>query len=70
MRLLEFSQILKYQIRCIRCFPNGQGFAAASIEGRVTWEYFDSVRRAPRTPPTPGFLSLAASRVPSSVQGK
>ncbi|EPR63744.1 mitotic checkpoint protein, BUB3 family protein [Toxoplasma gondii TgCatPRC2] len=35
------DQILKYQIRCLRCFPNGTGFAAASIEGRVAWEYFD-----------------------------
>ncbi|CDI85664.1 mitotic checkpoint protein bub3, putative [Eimeria praecox] len=35
------DQILKYQIRSVRCFPNGQGFAASSIEGRVTWEYFD-----------------------------
>ncbi|CDJ63828.1 mitotic checkpoint protein bub3, putative [Eimeria necatrix] len=35
------DQILKYQIRVVRCFPNGQGFAASSIEGRVSWEYFD-----------------------------
>ena len=32
---------LKYQTRCIRCFPNGQCFAQSSIEGRVAVEYFD-----------------------------
>lgn len=32
---------LKYQTRCVRCFPDGQGFAVASIEGRVALEYFD-----------------------------
>lgn len=33
---------LKYQTRCIRCFPNGQGYVLSSIEGRVAVEYFDS----------------------------
>jgi cell cycle arrest protein BUB3 len=32
---------LKYQTRCIRAFPNGQGYALSSIEGRVAIEYFD-----------------------------
>lgn len=32
---------LRYQTRCIRCFPNKQGFALSSIEGRVAVEYFD-----------------------------
>lgn len=32
---------LKYQTRCIRCFPNGQGYALASIEGRVAVEFFE-----------------------------
>ncbi|XP_042909257.1 mitotic checkpoint protein BUB3 [Parasteatoda tepidariorum] len=32
---------LKYQTRCIRCFPNQQGFVLSSIEGRVAVEYFD-----------------------------
>jgi len=32
---------LKYQTRCIRCFPNGTGYALSSIEGRVAMEYFD-----------------------------
>ena len=32
---------LKYQTRCIRCFPNKQGFVVSSIEGRVAVEYFD-----------------------------
>ncbi|XP_074595895.1 mitotic checkpoint protein Bub3 [Brevipalpus obovatus] len=32
---------LKYQTRCIRCFPNKQGYVLSSIEGRVSVEYFD-----------------------------
>ncbi|EDO43356.1 predicted protein [Nematostella vectensis] len=32
---------LKYQTRCIRCFPNQQGYVLSSIEGRVAVEYFD-----------------------------
>ena len=26
---------LKYQTRCIRCFPNKQGYVLSSIEGRA-----------------------------------
>lgn len=33
---------LKYQTRCIRCYPNGTGYALSSIEGRVAMEYFDN----------------------------
>jgi len=33
---------LMHQTRCIRCFPDGTGFALSSIEGRVAIEYFDS----------------------------
>lgn len=32
---------LKYQTRCIKCFPSRQGFVLSSIEGRVAVEYFD-----------------------------
>ncbi len=32
---------LKFQTRCITCFPDGTGYAAGSIEGRVAIEYFD-----------------------------
>jgi len=32
---------LKYQTRCIRCFPNGEGYALGSVEGRIAMEYFD-----------------------------
>lgn len=32
---------LKYQTRMIKCFPNKQGYALSSIEGRVAIEYFD-----------------------------
>lgn len=33
---------LKYQTRCIRVFPNKDGYVMSSIEGRVAVEYFDS----------------------------
>lgn len=33
---------LKYQTRCIRCFPNGNGYVLSSIEGRVAVEFFDT----------------------------
>jgi len=32
---------LKYQTRCIRCYPDGTGYSLSSIEGRVAMEYFD-----------------------------
>ncbi|CAG0896943.1 unnamed protein product, partial [Cyprideis torosa] len=32
---------LRFQTRCIRCFPNGQGFVLSSIEGRVAVEFLD-----------------------------
>ncbi|XP_020233253.1 mitotic checkpoint protein BUB3.2 [Cajanus cajan] len=32
---------LKYQTRCIRCYPNGTGYALSSVEGRVAMEFFD-----------------------------
>ncbi len=32
---------LKFQTRCIRTFPNGQGYVLSSIEGRVAVEYLD-----------------------------
>eukprot|EP01066_Platyproteum_vivax_P000295 Platyproteum_vivax@DN10336_c0_g1_i1.p1 len=35
------DQILKYQLRSLEIFPNGNGFALSSIEGRVAWEFFD-----------------------------
>ena len=30
----------KYQIRCLQCMPDSEGFAAGSIEGRIAIEYF------------------------------
>ncbi|RCI02514.1 hypothetical protein CU098_012254, partial [Rhizopus stolonifer] len=32
---------LRYQLKCVRLMPNGQGYACSSIEGRVAIEYFD-----------------------------
>ena len=37
---IETETLLKYQTRSVRCFPNGMGYAVASIEGRVSMEYF------------------------------
>lgn len=36
---------LRFQTRCVSCFPDNQGFAIGSIEGRVGIQYFqeDSV---------------------------
>lgn len=34
---------LKYQTRCISCFPDGTGFAIGSIEGRVGIHYLQDV---------------------------
>lgn len=31
----------KYQITDLKCFPNGEGYATASIDGRVAIEYID-----------------------------
>ena len=33
---------LKYQTRCISCFPNKTGYVLSSIEGRVAVEYLES----------------------------
>eukprot|EP00245_Coleochaete_scutata_P006620 TRINITY_DN2112_c0_g2_i1.p1 TRINITY_DN2112_c0_g2~~TRINITY_DN2112_c0_g2_i1.p1 ORF type:complete len:335 (+),score=41.30 TRINITY_DN2112_c0_g2_i1:149-1153(+) len=32
---------LKYQTRCVKNYPNGQGYALSSVEGRVAMEFFD-----------------------------
>ena len=32
---------LKYQIRCVRSFPNKTSYVLSSIEGRVAVEVFD-----------------------------
>ncbi len=32
---------LKFQTRCLSCFPNKQGYVLSSIEGRVAVEYLD-----------------------------
>jgi len=35
----EMESPLKYQTRCITCFPTNDGFAIGSIEGRVAIQY-------------------------------
>ncbi|CAL8462261.1 g1792 [Coccomyxa elongata] len=37
----EQESSLRHQTRCIRCYPDGTGFALSSVEGRVAMEYFD-----------------------------
>jgi len=39
--LQKRDSLLKYQSRCVRIFPDKQGFVLSSIEGRVAVEYFD-----------------------------
>ena len=38
----ERESSLKFQTRCVRCFPDATGFALSSVEGRVAMEYFDA----------------------------
>eukprot|EP00092_Neocalanus_flemingeri_P017517 GFUD01018950.1.p1 GENE.GFUD01018950.1~~GFUD01018950.1.p1 ORF type:complete len:329 (+),score=106.20 GFUD01018950.1:65-1051(+) len=37
---------LKYQTRCVSCFPNKSGYVLSSIEGRVAVEYLDPAAEA------------------------
>ena len=37
----ERESSLRYQTRCLRCYPDATGFAMGSVEGRVAMEYFD-----------------------------
>ena len=41
MELQRRESSLKYQTRCIKAFPNEEGFVLSSIEGRVAVEYLD-----------------------------
>ena len=37
----ERESSLRYQTRCLRCYPDATGYAMGSVEGRVAMEYFD-----------------------------
>jgi len=37
----ERDSSLKYMTRSLACMPNGEGYATASVEGRIAVEYFD-----------------------------
>lgn len=39
--IMKRESSLKYQTRCVRIFPNKEGYVMSSIEGRVAVEYFD-----------------------------
>ncbi|KAF0719038.1 Aste57867_1322 [Aphanomyces stellatus] len=41
----EMESPLKYQMRCIEFFPDGQGYAIGSTEGRVALEYINQERK-------------------------
>uniref|UniRef100_A0ACD5UZV0 Uncharacterized protein n=1 Tax=Avena sativa TaxID=4498 RepID=A0ACD5UZV0_AVESA len=38
---------LRYQTRCVECYPNGTGFALGSVEGKVALEFFDRTAAGP-----------------------
>ncbi|GFY70575.1 mitotic checkpoint protein BUB3 [Trichonephila inaurata madagascariensis] len=51
LRAMSYAQqvresSLKYQTRCIRSFPNKQGYVVSSIEGRIAVEYMDTSAEA------------------------
>jgi hypothetical protein len=54
---------LKNQTRCVRCYPEGHGFALSSIEGRVAMEFFDSAPdvQAKKCGPSSHFCAAALS---------
>jgi len=56
---------LKYQTRCIRCFPSGEAFVISSIEGRVAVEYFDTSAEVQR-----GKYAFKCHRVKDPDQGE
>merc|ERR1711953_515985 len=37
---------LKYQTRCLRCFPNKSGYVVSSMEGREAVEYLETSAEA------------------------
>jgi cell cycle arrest protein BUB3 len=41
--VLDREPTLKYQMRCIRFFPEGDGIAVGSVEGRVAVEYLEEL---------------------------
>jgi len=41
LKMQRRESSLKYQTRCIKAFPNKEGFVLSSIEGRVAVEYLD-----------------------------
>uniref|UniRef100_A0A1A9ZY53 Uncharacterized protein n=1 Tax=Glossina pallidipes TaxID=7398 RepID=A0A1A9ZY53_GLOPL len=38
---MKRESLLKFQTRCIRLFPNNEGYVMSSIEGRVAFEYLE-----------------------------
>lgn len=62
---------LKYQTRCVAAYPDGQGFAVASVEGRVAMEYYSMGKedqvgrrcdRAMQPRSSPAILAAASVR--------
>lgn len=69
------SPPLPLQTRTVCCFPDGQGFAVGSVEGRVAMEYFEAgeeaqarsraaARQQQQLSSVIGLFSSASSRLP------
>lgn len=41
----SLQSALKYQTRCVACYPQGNGYAIASIEGRCAIQYIDEAEQ-------------------------
>ena len=64
---LEFEDdtgLGKHQIRWVQCMPEGEGYAAGSIEGRIAIEYFPDT-----TPPDTSNFSYKWHRVSKEDEG-
>lgn len=68
---------LKFQTRCVRCFPEQSGFVLASVEGRCAVEFYsETVRAVPRhsshrgRPPGRNCRSCALIRSSPPVAGQ
>ncbi|EFA75172.1 WD40 repeat-containing protein [Heterostelium album PN500] len=64
---VEFSTIeppLKFQTRCVSCFPDRTGFAMGSIEGRVAIQYItDDKQSEESTPGTEGDNAYSVNSI-------
>ena len=57
-RRAERESSLRYQTRCLRCYPDATGYAMGSVEGRVAMEYFDMSEKVQASPDAPVLCCL------------